>query len=98
MHEFGLLKSIMHKLNEIAQQENVIAFSHIKIKIGALAHISAEHFKEHFDHAAAGTPAEHANLELIMLEDTEHPQAQEIILDSVQVVQQDEAIENTTSS
>ena len=55
------------------------------MRLGALSHISADHFREHFDHAAGGTPAEGARLEVEVFGDVDDPRAQDIILDSVEV-------------
>ena len=41
----------------------------MKVKLGALVHISGEHFREHFEQAALGTPAEGARLDIDVLTD-----------------------------
>lgn len=85
MHEFSLLKGIMHKLQEISQQEDGARIAVVRITIGALAHISPEHFQEHFEHAARGTVAQGAILEIQENLDKNDPMAQEIILNSVDI-------------
>jgi hydrogenase nickel incorporation protein HypA/HybF len=57
----------------------------VKVKLGALAHISEEHFREHFEQAAAGTPAEGARLDIDVSADESDPHAQDILLQSVDV-------------
>ncbi|MEK9629473.1 MAG: hydrogenase maturation nickel metallochaperone HypA, partial [Nitrospinota bacterium] len=57
----------------------------IKVKLGALSHISADHFKEHFDISAKGSLAEHARLDVEVLEDINDPRAQEIILEHIEI-------------
>jgi hydrogenase nickel incorporation protein HypA/HybF len=57
----------------------------VKVKLGALAHISAEHFREHFQQAARGTAAEGARLDIDVSTDESDPCAQDILLKSVDV-------------
>lgn len=85
MHEQSLMADLMRQLIGIAQKEKAAVIVGVKVKIGALAHISAEHFREHFVEAAKGTCAEGAELDVVSLDDIEDPQAQEIILDSVEL-------------
>ncbi len=85
MHEFSLLANLMSKINTIAQEQNLDKVIAVKVKLGALSHISADHFREHFVHSAQGTVAEGARLDIEVLTDTTDPQAQEILLDSIEV-------------
>ncbi len=85
MHEMSLIRDIMEKIHGIASRENAPRVEKVTITIGAMAHISADHFKEHFYEAAMGGPAESAALEVIEDSDIHNPLAQEIILNSVVV-------------
>ena len=58
MHEFSLLADLMKKIDEVAKKENAEKVVSLKVWIGALAHISADHFREHFEHAAKDTIAQ----------------------------------------
>lgn len=87
MHEFSLLKDLLHKINIIAEENNSDKVIGVKVKLGALAHISPDHFREHFDQAVIGTFAEGAKLKIETLTDMSDPHAQEIILDSVEVAE-----------
>ena len=84
MHEFSLLNSLFNKIETVTRENNAERATKIRIQLGALAHISPEHFREHFDDAKVGTSAENAYLE-IFLTDEEHPQAQEIVLESLEL-------------
>ena len=55
------------------------------MKLGALAHISGKHFREHFEQAALGTLAEGARLDIDVATDQSDPHAQDILLQSVDV-------------
>jgi hydrogenase nickel incorporation protein HypA/HybF len=85
MHEFSLINDLMRKLEAIAGMHHTQRILGVKIKLGALAHISPDHFREHFVHATRGSSAEGARLEIEVLTDTTDRHAQEIILDSVEI-------------
>ena len=87
MHEFSLLKDLLGKIKTVAKENGSDKVIGIKVKLGALAHISPAHFREHFDHAVIGTVAEGARLDIETLQDERDPHAQEIILDSVEVAE-----------
>lgn len=85
MHEMSLLKDLLAKITSIAKERGVEQIISVKIKIGALAHISGEHFREHWQHAIPGHAAENAVLEIIEEHDENAPDAQEIVLVSIKV-------------
>ena len=82
----SLLNDLMNKIQAIAETENVEHVTKVKLKLGALAHISSDHLREHFEEAAVNTVAENANLEIITSDDTHAPDAQDIVLLSVDVI------------
>lgn len=83
MHELSLMKDLFHKIESIARQDGAGKVVQVHIKLGALCHISPSHFAEHFTKASIGTIAENARLEIDILEDIAHPQAQDVLLDKV---------------
>ncbi len=85
MHEQSLMVDLMRKINTIRQEQKAQNISRVKVKLGALSHISADHFREHFVIAAKGSCAEQAQLDIEVLTDLNDPHAQEIILDSVEI-------------
>ena len=85
MHEMSLLADILRKIATIAGENQVERVLKVKVKLGALSHISPEHFREHFEDAIPGTAAEGAELEVEALSDINDPHAQEIILESVEL-------------
>ncbi len=82
MHEMSLMADLLRKVEATAQAQQVVS---VTVKLGALSHISPEHFREHFAQATRGTIAEGARLEIEVLTDLSDPQAQQIVLDSVEV-------------
>lgn len=85
MHELSLLRDLINKITTIAHQEKADKVTKVKVELGALAHISADHFKEHFIEAVEGTIAQYAELEIIENPDPNHPKAQDITLLSIDV-------------
>jgi len=85
MHELSLLNDIFGEINRIARENNADRVLGVKIRLGALSHISAEHFREHFEDAAKGTILENTGLEIVEDRDPEAPDAQEMILESIEL-------------
>ncbi len=85
MHEFSLMADLMHKIEAIAHEQRASRVIGVKVKLGALCHISADHFRDHFLQAANGTVANGARLDIEVLCDVNDPQAQEILLDSLEI-------------
>jgi hydrogenase nickel incorporation protein HypA/HybF len=87
MHEASLMKDLMRKVESVAREQHASQVLGIKVKLGALSHMSASHFREHFAVASQGTLAEGAVLSIEVLTDTRDPRAQEILLESVEIVE-----------
>lgn len=83
MHEHSLIKNLIDKVNDIARQQPGGRITGIKVRLGALAHISAEHFREHFDNETQDSVLEGVALDVEELTDPHDPLAQEILLESV---------------
>ena len=86
MHEFSLVKDLIRKITSLAHERHASRITSVTVKLGALSHISQEHFREHFIHASLGTVAEGAWLHTEVLTDLTDPHAQEILLESIEVV------------
>lgn len=85
MHEFSLIANLFHKIDELADREGAGKVVGVKVKLGALAHISPDHFRHHFEDGARGTRTEGARLEIRECEDVNDPNAQDILLESIDV-------------
>ena len=85
MHEASLMMNLMHRVEEIARNERAQRIVSVSIWLGALSHISADHFAEHFERAAVGTLAEGAQLDIKVSNDPRHVNAQDMMLENVQV-------------
>jgi hydrogenase nickel incorporation protein HypA/HybF len=83
MHEASLMSGLMRRIDEVAKAEGAIRIVGVSVWIGALSHMSAEHFAEHFERAAAGSVAEGARLDVTVSGDAAHANAQDILLEKV---------------
>lgn len=84
MHEHSLIKNLLDKINQLAEQQQGRKIAAVNIQLGALAHISAAHFREHFEHETAGTALADIRLKIEELADINHPRAQDIVLESIE--------------
>jgi len=87
MHEMSLIKNLLEKIEGVARENGAQKIFGVKVQLGALCHMSASHFKEHFDEEAQGTIAANATLDIDIKTDESDPHAQDIILLSVEVEQ-----------
>jgi len=85
MHEASLMTGLMKRIDDIARAEKATRIIGVSVWLGAFSHMSVEHFTEHFEQAAAGTIAEGAALDIAVSDDTAHANAQDILLESVEV-------------
>lgn len=85
MHEASLMSGLMRRIGEIAAAEGARRIIGVSVWLGALSHMSAAHFAEHFNQAASGTLAEGARLQVTLSQDERHEHAQDILLESVEV-------------
>lgn len=85
MHEASLMRGLMKQVDEVARNENARRVVAVSVWLGALSHMTEEHFGEHFRQAAAGTMAEGARLEVFLSEDATHARAQDVLLESIEV-------------
>lgn len=83
MHEMSLINDLVNKIETIAQEQNVKKIVSAKVWLGAMSHISADHFRGHFVEGTVGTVAEGAKLHVEVSDDLKDPQAQDILLISI---------------
>jgi hydrogenase nickel incorporation protein HypA/HybF len=85
MHEASLMKNLMQQVDAVAKAEEARKVVGVSVWLGALSHMTEEHFGEHFRQAAAGTMAEGARLAVTVSDDAGHANAQDVLLESVEV-------------
>ncbi len=85
MHEKHLTEDLVRELEAIAAAEGGGRVTRIQVRLGALSHFTPDHFREHFDDAAVGTTAEGAAVDAELSTDPTAPDAQGVLLESVEV-------------
>ncbi len=83
MHEAHLISDLIRKIECVVREQKAKRAVGIKVKLGALSHMTPGHFREHFEDASRHTAAEGALVEVEMLSDITDPHAQEILLEDV---------------
>jgi len=85
MHEASVMAGLMRRIDEAAKAERAKKIVGLSVWVGALSHMSAEHFAEHFERAAAGSAAEGARLIVTVSQDIYHVNAQDILLEAIEL-------------
>lgn len=86
MHERALMADVLRKIEQVARDEGATRVTRVGVRLGALSHFTAEHFREHFDDAARGTVAEGAAVDAALDEDLASPRARDVVIETVEVV------------
>jgi len=79
------MRGLLRRIEEVAQAERARRVVGVSVWLGALSHFSAEHFADHFAEVSAGTIADGASLSATLSDDLRHPNAQDVLLQSVEV-------------
>jgi hydrogenase nickel incorporation protein HypA/HybF len=85
MHEMSLMNNLISKIKTLADEQGGAEVVGVHVWLGALSHISPDHFRDHFEQGTKGTLAERAHLEIVTSNDIDDPNAQEILLQSIEV-------------
>lgn len=83
MHETALVRDVVHRINELARATGARRVTGARIWLGALSHLSAEHFRDHFAVEARNTLAAGAMLQIEMSQNPDDPHAQHVRLESL---------------
>ena len=85
MHEMSLMNSLVSQVNQIASREGANRVLAVKVRLGALSHMSPEHFREHFNLATRGGIAGEARLDIETSDNQQDVDAAGIIIDTVEI-------------
>ena len=80
MHETALVRDVVRRIEDLAQATGARRITGAKIWLGALSHLSAEHFREHYAIEAQGSIAAGAILTIDASSELDHPDAQHVRL------------------
>ena len=85
MHESSLMDGLLRQIEAAARANSASSVAAVDLFIGALAGISPDHLRDHFDSAKGGTIAEGAELRIRQSDDPLSPHARDILLESIEV-------------
>jgi hydrogenase nickel incorporation protein HypA/HybF len=85
MHDHAVMADLMRRIDEIVAAERAIRVARVEVWLGALSHMTPDHFAEHFTEAAAGGPAAGAALDITASDDIHDPHASGIVLRGIEV-------------
>jgi len=86
MHEHGLIKDLIRKLEKVAADHNSEKIVCARVWLGALSHMNPEHFMEHFqEHAVNNSIVKDMLLEFEVSDDPFNPHALEVRLLDIDV-------------
>jgi hydrogenase nickel incorporation protein HypA/HybF len=77
------MNDLVRRIEAAAAGEGGARVVRIRVRLGALSHFTPEHFREHFETASRGTLAEGAEVEAELRTDPTEPEAQGVLLESV---------------
>jgi hydrogenase nickel incorporation protein HypA/HybF len=85
MPKASLVKDLVRQVDELVRSQGGKRAKTVTVRIGALAHLSGEHLREHFEQAAQQTYAAGAHLAWTTMADFSDPYAQDIVLESLEI-------------
>ncbi len=85
MHERALMDDLVRKVLAVAEAEDAVCVTRIRVRLGALSHFTPEHFAEHWMDTSRGTLAEGAQVDATMDDSLTGEAAQGVVLESVEV-------------
>jgi hydrogenase nickel incorporation protein HypA/HybF len=85
MHEHALMRDLVRQIHALAEAKGATRVVGVRVRLGALSHFTPEHFREHFEDAARGGPAEGAAIACEASQDLADPSAQSVVLESVEL-------------
>ena len=85
MHEQALMRDLIRHVVAVAESQGATGVTKVCVRLGALSHFTPDHFREHFRDSARGTIAESAVVEAVLETSATVPDAQGVVLESVEV-------------
>lgn len=83
MHETALVRDVVRRITDLARVTGARRVTGAQVWLGALSHLSPEHFREHFAIEARGTLAAGATLLIKASDDPGDPHARHVRLESI---------------
>jgi len=85
MHEEAMLHDVVRKATEVARREGASRVTRIRLWVGARSHLGGPELKDRWAHAVTGTALSGAEVEIETSSDRSDPNAENVILRSLDV-------------
>ena len=85
MHDRAVMTDLMRHILKTAEAEGARAVTGVSVRLGALSHMTPEHFREHFEESAAGTIAAGAAVKATVSNDIHDAYATGVLLEGIEV-------------
>jgi hydrogenase nickel incorporation protein HypA/HybF len=85
VHEQTLMRDLIEKIAAEASAEGATRVTRVRVRLGALSHLTEDHFREHFEDDSRGTVAEGAAVDAELRTDPTEPHAQGVVLESIEI-------------
>ncbi|WP_287834612.1 hydrogenase/urease maturation nickel metallochaperone HypA [Acidiphilium sp.] len=79
------MRDLIRRIDQAAAANGAARVSGVRVWLGALSHLSADHLREHFVVEARGSIAEGARLVITESDDLADPDAQHLRLESLEM-------------
>ena len=83
MHEEALFADLTRKVEEVAREHHLRRVSRVRLRVGALSHLTEEGLRRRWELAVRGTIAEGAALVVETSRDPTDPRAADVLLESL---------------
>jgi hydrogenase nickel incorporation protein HypA/HybF len=85
MHETGIVRDMIHRLEQLARDAGAARICGVDVWLGALSSFSPTHFRQHFDEASHGTLVQTAVLRIEASQDIADGNAQSVMIRGVEL-------------
>jgi Zn finger protein HypA/HybF involved in hydrogenase expression len=88
MHEDSMLRDLIRKAEEVAEREQAVRVTRVRLWVGARSHLGGPELKDRWAHAVRGTALAGCEVEVEASSDRGDPNADRVILRSLDVTSQ----------
>jgi hydrogenase nickel incorporation protein HypA/HybF len=85
MHEEAMLRDVVRKAEEVVRESGPGRVTRLRLWVGARSHLAGPELEARWAHAVSGTALSSARVEIEVSRDGTHPNAESIVLRSVDV-------------
>jgi hydrogenase nickel incorporation protein HypA/HybF len=85
VHEQALMRDLVSHIVAVAEAEGATRVTRVSVELGALSHLTPDHFREHYVDATRGTAAAGADVEAHLADDPTDARARDVVVLEVEL-------------